>query len=100
MALFKQSKRLASIFDFLGVLTLFYGIACLITLHVWRFSSAARLASLDFYTLQERRDLLKDYLDNWEKDGEMPDSGQYFRGTYLWGLVIYLWVGGCVLFCV
>ena len=30
----------------------------------------------------------------------MPQSGQFIRGAYLLGLVIYVWVGGFILCCV
>ena len=30
----------------------------------------------------------------------MPESGQYIRGRFLLGLVIYIWVGGFFFCCV
>jgi len=39
------------------------------------------------------------YSDSWSKTGVMPDSYQYWRGQYLLGLVIFIWVFGFAMCC-
>jgi hypothetical protein len=100
LGLFTQNKRFVTLFEDLGAIIFFYGIALLVTLHAWRFSPAGKLISKDYETMEEKKENLKDYLETWEKTGEMPETGQYIRGQFLLGLVVYLWVGGFFLFIV
>lgn len=98
-ALCTQSVSIIKLFEGLGCAQCCYGLACLIILHLYRFQPAGRAAAMDYMTMDEHKDLVKAYRDAWELTDEMPDSGQYIRGRFLLGLVIYIWVGGFFFCC-
>ena len=95
-----KNQNLGRLFDGLGCSQCCYGLACLIILHVYRFQPASRIASNDYMDSSEHANVRAEYIKQWDKAGEMPESGQYFRGQYLLGLVIYVWVGGFIMCCV
>jgi hypothetical protein len=97
LALCTQNAGLVKIFEGLGCSQCCFGLACLIILHVFRFQPAGKLASMDFMTMDEKKKFIEAYKELWDKLGELPPSGQFFRGQFLLGLVIYIWVGGFVL---
>ena len=74
-----------------------FGLANLVILHVFRFEPSGKLVSSDFQSLSEKQATLRAYYDLWNATGDMPESGQTFRGLYLLFLVIYVWVGGFLL---
>ncbi|TNV77102.1 hypothetical protein FGO68_gene3587 [Halteria grandinella] len=87
------------LFDCLGCTQCCYGIASIIILHVYRFQPAGRVAAMDYLTMDEHNQYFENYKEEWSRNGTMPESGQYFRGRYLLGLVIYIWGGGFLLCC-
>lgn len=75
-----------------------YWMAILVVVHVYRFAPSGKFVSLDFFSHQEHADIRKQYFDTWDATDEMPESGQYIRGQYLLGLVVYIWVVQVFLF--
>ena len=77
-------------------------------LHVFRFSPAGRYVSLDWLSqaqITEHRSMVyQSYMTWWNSNDRLntvpPFSGQFLRGQFLLGLVVWVWVGGFFLFSV
>lgn len=95
-----KPKLLVWTFEGLGCLQCLYGIAILIILHVYRFEPSGKIVSGDFMTSEQHKQIREAYFKKWDETGEMPESGQYIRGHFLFGLVIWVWIGGFFLSCV
>ena len=87
-------------FDGTGCGQCCYGLACLIILHVYRFQPSGKYASGDYMTGDQRKTMIQNYINAWNQLGYMPDDGQFQRGNFLLGLVIWIWVGGFALCCI
>lgn len=85
-------KGLAWVLDFTVVPLFLYWIAIMVVLHVYRFAPSGKYVSFDYFTRSEHSDLFERYFDAWDATDVMPESGQYIRGQFLLGLVVYLWV--------
>jgi hypothetical protein len=84
--------------DFSTVPLFLYWIAILVMLHVYRFAPSGKFASFDYFSHSEHSELHDRYFDAWDATDVMPESGQYIRGQYLLGLVVYIWVVQVFLF--
>ena len=94
-----KSHKLARLVEGLSCCNCCLAIAALVILHVYRFQPSGKAASGDCLTDEQKEDIE----DAWEKmreNGITPATGQYYRGRYLLGLVIYVWCGGFFLCCV
>jgi len=94
-----KSPKLARFFEFFGCFQCCLGIAALIILHVYRFKPSGKYCSSDYLDSTGRSNFIDDY-NTAKSNGFTPITGQYFRGRFLLGLVIYIWCGGFFLCCV
>ena len=92
-----QSKWVVWQYEVLGLFNSLFGVACLVIVHIYRFQPSGKIASLDFMTHAQIQTLVDAYLKQWDATGVMPDDGQFQRGEFLLGLVIWVWAGSAFL---
>lgn len=84
--------------DFTTLPLFLYWLASMVVLHVYRFAPSGKYVSFDYFSRSEHSDIIEQYFDKWDATDVMPESGQYIRGQYLVGLVVYIWVVQVFLF--
>lgn len=99
IACIAKSPKIATAFVGVGCLNCCLGLAALIILHVFRFQNSGKICSGDWMSDDQKEAMINAY--KTYRDNDMhPMTGQFFRGQFLLGLVIFIWVGGFFLGCV
>lgn len=95
MAVVLKSTKLAQLYQ-LGCLNDCLALAALVILHVYRFQPSGKACTGDY--LREDHDATEDQLTELA-DSPLGKAVLIYRGRFLLGLVIWVWVGGVGLCC-